>query len=539
MSDLQQIPLPAIDFDFDVNPRTRVDAGALQPLADSIARLGVLQPIIVEATAEGRYRLIAGQRRYTAAGLAGLEEIPAVVRETNGDAAAVALVENLHREQLSPLEEARAFEKAIHGGLTPAELAKAVSLSPDTIKQRLSLLKLPERAQELVDDGSLTMAAAASLEKLQAAGPDVVAAAAEIIADQDNGWDEVTARDLEDRPGDVLDWALERLGEDAPALIAPAGWKKTLDPNHLVWPAGFDEKVVDELCARAKLIPEIVHAPKYSRPRSEALKCTTEDIDAARAYGCLVELEGLHGRERVWFADPVWLADRISQKLEKAIASWERKQKAAAKKAAKDAGIDASQDPEKALREAKRAENAAQLQTMLSARERNLSLGHALFKELHAPAVTVDGMRAVALLLIDYAGADLGRAGWRLVDETVQTVTTRKDGSISRVTYPRSMDECRQLLRRRVEKARTAEEILGVLLQAFVAARFAETDALPKNDRYSSLHGLAGWSPDRDLIALVETISEPLLPGDVAQAIRDRREAEAATRERENEEAVA
>jgi ParB family transcriptional regulator, chromosome partitioning protein len=139
-------------------PRTAFDDDALQALADSIAANGVLQPVLVRPRAGGTYELIAGERRWRAAKLAGLEKVPALVRERD-DAASLelALVENMARQDLSPVEEARACAALVEElGLTREEVGRRVGRSRVSVSNLLRLLDLPDEALVLLEAGDLT-----------------------------------------------------------------------------------------------------------------------------------------------------------------------------------------------------------------------------------------------------------------------------------------------------------------------------------------------------------------------------------------------
>ncbi|MDE0411937.1 MAG: ParB/RepB/Spo0J family partition protein, partial [Gammaproteobacteria bacterium] len=129
-------------------PRGQVSPEALEELADSIRRQGILQPVVVRRV-EGEYQLIAGERRWRAAQQAGLLEIPAVIRDADDqEAAALALVENLQREDLNPLEEARAYSGLVEQfGLTHQEVGEAVGRSRAAVSNSLRLLSLPAGVQ--------------------------------------------------------------------------------------------------------------------------------------------------------------------------------------------------------------------------------------------------------------------------------------------------------------------------------------------------------------------------------------------------------
>lgn len=146
-------------------PRTHFDEEALDQLADSIAQRGVIQPVIVTPAEKGRYRLVAGERRWRAAQRARLHTIPAIVRELDQrEVMALALIENLQREDLNPVEEAKAYQKlADDEGMTQAEIAKLVDKSRSHVANFQRLLALPEDVLALVADGKLSMGHARAL----------------------------------------------------------------------------------------------------------------------------------------------------------------------------------------------------------------------------------------------------------------------------------------------------------------------------------------------------------------------------------------
>jgi ParB family chromosome partitioning protein len=160
---LEELPISAIKPN-RFQPRGHFDEEALGALADSIREVGVLQPILVRPVDDG-YELIAGERRWRAARRVGLQMIPALVRETD-DATSLqhALVENLHRDGLNPLEEAAAYQQLIEDfGLTHEAVASQVGKSRTSVTNSLRLLQLPPSIQKLVHEGRLSMGQARAL----------------------------------------------------------------------------------------------------------------------------------------------------------------------------------------------------------------------------------------------------------------------------------------------------------------------------------------------------------------------------------------
>ena len=139
-------------------PRKQFDEEALNELADSIAKHGVLQPLLVRPLLNGSYQLVAGERRWRASRIAGLTEVPVVIKElTDAQVAELALVENVQREDLNPLEEANGYkELSDKYGYTQEEISSMVGRSRSAVANALRLLSLPSEVQELVMEGKLS-----------------------------------------------------------------------------------------------------------------------------------------------------------------------------------------------------------------------------------------------------------------------------------------------------------------------------------------------------------------------------------------------
>ncbi|GFN23101.1 ParB/RepB/Spo0J family partition protein [Thermanaeromonas sp. C210] len=156
-------------------PRDDFDQEKLEELAASIRQHGVIQPVVVRPRGDGLYELVAGERRWRACRLAGIKEIPAVVRDlSEREMAEVALIENLQREDLNPLEEARAYQSLIvEHGLTQEEVAARVGKSRPVIANALRLLQLPLAVQEMLRRGEITAGHARGLLALEDEGSQV------------------------------------------------------------------------------------------------------------------------------------------------------------------------------------------------------------------------------------------------------------------------------------------------------------------------------------------------------------------------------
>ena len=162
-------------------PRRIVDESALEELAHSVRARGIVQPIVVRPAGNDGFEIVAGERRWRAAQMAGLHEVPVVVREcSDSEAAAVALIENIQREDLNPIEEAEGYRTlAGEFGLTHQELADTVGRSRSSVSNTLRLLELDRDVRALVEQGELDMGHARAL--LALSGAEQSETAAEVV----------------------------------------------------------------------------------------------------------------------------------------------------------------------------------------------------------------------------------------------------------------------------------------------------------------------------------------------------------------------
>ena len=174
-------------------PRSQMDPDRLQELADSIRAQGLIQPIVVREISAGKFEIIAGERRWRAAQLAELRDVPVVVRDIDDHTAlAMALIENIQREDLNPLEEAAALHRLIDEfALTHQQAADAVGRSRAAVSNLLRLLELPDGVRKLVEKGRIEMGHARALLTLPVAQAETLARQA-----ADEGW---TVREIERR----------------------------------------------------------------------------------------------------------------------------------------------------------------------------------------------------------------------------------------------------------------------------------------------------------------------------------------------------
>jgi ParB family chromosome partitioning protein len=249
-------------------PRTRMDEGALYELAESIKAQGIMQPILVRRLTSGehagKFEIIAGERRFRASRLAGLNEVPVLVRDVpNEAAAAMALIENIQREDLNPLEEAQGLQRLIREfGLTHEQAAQAVGRSRSAASNLLRLLNLAEPVQQLLMAGDIDMGHARALLALERA--------AQITAGH-----QIVARHLSVRDTERL---VKKLGAEFQLVSAKPKKEKSRDVRRI------EEELSDALTAQVE-----VRLKKRVKRHGQ----WHEVGEVAIQFGSLEELNGL------------------------------------------------------------------------------------------------------------------------------------------------------------------------------------------------------------------------------------------------------
>jgi ParB family chromosome partitioning protein len=249
-------------------PRTRMDEGALYELAESIKAQGIMQPILVRKVAAGanagKYEIIAGERRYRAAKLAGLDSVPVLVRDVPDEsAAAMSLIENIQREDLNPLEEASGLQRLVKEfGLTHEQAAQAVGRSRSAASNLLRLLNLAEPVQTMLMAGDLDMGHARALLALERAAQITAA-------------NQIAAKKLSVRETETL---VKRLGAEFNLVSPKPKAEKSRDVRRL------EEELSDLLTAEVE-----VRVKKRVKRNGRA----EEMGEVAIQFGSLEELSGL------------------------------------------------------------------------------------------------------------------------------------------------------------------------------------------------------------------------------------------------------
>ena len=512
---LAVLPIEAVTVREGWNPRTGDDAAEHQALTDSVRAQGILQPLLVERTDAGPV-LIDGHRRLTAARAAGLTSVPVIERGgEEGDAAqlAAALAANLRRRGLDPIEEARAYQRATEAGWPQRRIAEAVGCSRRHVSERLRLLRLPEAATQAISEGVLMLAAVPRVEAVAAVSVPVADALVAVLREG-----HATSGDLAERPDAVLG-ELARRGGEGPLL--------TLLPGHIDLAELLDPDTDGELIGRVEAAGV------------RGVHLTVEDLDAARAYGCLIEFpqaDDAYGR-RGWVADRTWLTDRVRLHIEEIAERRAAEEEARAEQVGTKATAQ-GEDPEAAAAavatesdtERRARERAEAADDRRSARLANLDLGRRALLAYDEPeAITIEMARAVALTALHHHQAEAAR-GLALCHERLhnfETRTTKAGASRQKVSYA-APEEAERALTEWIEGARTPEQVLGRTLQALALAWFADQAALPRSTRRPAIvPGRYGGVVAAGLDGLVTALVRPVLPERIAASLRESSQKEA------------
>lgn len=458
------------------NPRRDIDPDRLAELEASIRETGIVSALTVRHDGDGGYTLIAGERRLRAARNAGITTVPVVIRP-DGGALAAAIAENLIRHDLDPIEEANALRRLAKAEKLNSHkaLAARVGKSANWVSERLRLLKLPEGAQAQIASGAVPIAAERELRAVAAVSPRVAECACELAARGD-----VEGRDLVERFGEILVAVARAEFEPAPTLIE-LGQRVQL--SALV--AAGERR--DALAARARAVKDPYGYPAADDPW---LAVAGDDIDAARAAGCLIEHVDDDGgwQHRLWFVtDRELAADLAERMVERAERNAAERQTGRSESPTQLA----SPEDDKEARRRERAEARADAE---AARTFNLNIGRKLIARRGAKTRSAHALaRAKAVAAILLADNDrLAAAGLRLVLPQLQevTVTQLKSTGESRekVAYAEP-DDCLTYLRSQIERAKSANEVLELLADALIAAHLADSRELPQSRRIPGWHG--------------------------------------------------
>lgn len=473
---VKMVPAEKITVTEGHNPREDFDETALAELCESIQTHGLISALTVQEDADGGYLLVAGERRLRAARRLKITELPVLVR-SDPAAKAAAIAENLIRQDLNPIEEARAFKSLAETEnlRTHKKIAARVSKSAGYVSERLRLLQLPGPVQSRFASGVVPVAAERRLRQIAKVSPEAAEGLCELAADG-----EITADYLIEQTGSAL-FKLAALPESVrgytliPIRVANQLDELVTDPEHH---ASLKARIVAANRARG------IQAPSYA-PQDEDPRIYLDDPekDAARAAGCLIEVtEPAQSGADITHR---FLCDRkLAEDLaERAV---EKLEKAATKHAAQNPASTTDVPPQE-LKEERRENREKAKADQEAARAHNLKLGRALIARRGQKTrreFSLDRAKTLARLLIEQ-NPNLAAAGLRLVLPQLQEVEAKKlkSGEIrEKVTYAEPT-EASQYLMDRIEEARTPQEVLELLTDAVLSALYADPRELAQSRR--------------------------------------------------------
>lgn len=498
----QPVPLSSITVVAGFNPRNGVEEAELDALAESIRRRGVLQPVRLERVGE-ELLLVAGERRFAAAGRAGLTEIPAFIAAPGGDRPEGerlidAVVENTHRVDITPYDEAMAcLRLRREHRFSVKEIAAQLGLSQRKVTQRLKLSELPDDVQAHFASGALPLAAVEPLGAIAAVSPALAAACAALVTeapadeDHDDGWGYGNRR-----------WAPEELVAHPLSVAAHVA---TPEIGCYVVFSRYtlgDFDLPEQQAARASELPAYWQALSFNRA----------DAEQAKSYGCLLGDPGAHAI----ICDRAFASDLAAKRLARSIKDWRREQRERARRdsaqATSQSGAVAAETVDE-RKERERGERLARKELGRSAVSHNDELGALLFKQLGAVIVDLDLLRL--LTLIDFSDAvDFAARGLRYTHPGWKTVTTDAKGR-ERIEYLENQGAVAGKLREFLAGATSPRQWAGRMLQLLLASRLADARELPRSRQIGkpapAVSGTAAAIAP-DLAELLDRLADELIP---------------------------
>jgi ParB/RepB/Spo0J family partition protein len=520
------VSLADIHVDEQFNPRGDVERADLDQLTASIARNGMLQPVLLAPNSDDGYRLIAGGRRFRAAQKARLAEVPAIVRETDSDTGGLelALIENIAREDLNPVEEALAFQRLMEAGLTRKGVAERLSIAQKRVTERLQILDVPEELHSRIASGEIppgAIKALARLAKIHPALPFVAVAHLEHEV-EGYGWEEPTTwADVADDPIAVV--ATAHTGERAlPEGIYEGGG------SYAVGRFALSDKAARDLAKYVELTG--------AEPETLELRFDREAIEQAEALGAChhsktgysVLIVGQEVADQL-AGDCIARHLKAARKHQREMEKWTRRNA--------DAGAQSGEPPseEEEQKEGRQREREAAQEARRQATAYNHELGIACAKQLSRVRVDDCVVKVLACVnlhgelgKIAMRGARYGFPGWT---EEVELKNGRR-----KIEY-RGLAEATEAARSYLAGAKTAADVAGRAIALIAMARYADERAVARSQAsfYSiDVYGSSGLPWSSEFVDLIDEICADRLPEHLT---REQREQRAKEREAEAERA--
>ena len=488
-----------------------LDPEHVKALVGSIKLQGMLVPVVVRDAGNG-FELVAGFHRIAAAQTLGLADVPVVVRDVDTEDADRA-VENITRKQLNPYEEAKAVHAMLDCGLTEDGAAQALGWPKNRVTSRVKILELPERAQQLIGEDVIHLAAVDQLRAIGTVAPELLDAVIAYL-DDGNAW---AAERLTREPGWVLDAALTHAGNSKvfAAYLHSAS-------SHEISELRLGKKT-EQLYADAEKLHRQLDRYAYGPPQ---VRFNNSDVDQARAAGVLIEFQT--GRPII--VDRPLYRELVKGAIKRTHDDLHAKATAVAKekKTAR-----ANKQPADPVAAAKRERDAQLRELTDQAHGANLDLGHALVHNLTTvdPSdIDVARFFVGALLGADHDSSPYTQTGERIariaaggvrlvVEELRSDVTkTRKDGSRGRlrIDYGDHRDPQAALswLWKFIDGAKTAGELYGRALVVIAAEQHATRLVVPSSQRMPATR----WSSHKDIAAkALKKLAGPHVPASLSK----------------------
>jgi ParB/RepB/Spo0J family partition protein len=456
------------------NPRTHMDPDALARLAGSLGRTDVVQPLTVRPIEGGKFAVIAGHRRLEAAKLAGIKQVPVHIRK-NGNARAAALAENLHREDLDPIDTARGLtELAAELNLTTnKKIAEELDVSDSWVSQHLRLLKLPEGVQVYIGRGDVPIEAERDLREIAKVSPRIAECVCELAKRK-----KIKGREFVVSFGDLFAAVAQARFENKPTMIDPSAVRLS--------------DVIADAKKRRDLGDRHLAARPYTHTDNPTLKFGEAEVDAARAAGCLVEHEVDHGEWSstvAFITDVEFAADLAERAVERIVKeAAERKTREEEFRARSNGREPLTPEKQKEERQAaykERKEKAAEARTW------NETVGGNLLKRRGGSSrkqFALARVKAMAIALIS-DNPTLAARGLRLVTSQLQEVEVKQLKTTGKTKEKVSYADAEQstaYLVKRVKDASSVNEVAEIVGDAMVASLLADEDELPQSKQVRS-----------------------------------------------------
>lgn len=503
------VDIDKIDIEEGFNARTHMDGDALERLAASIDESGVVQSIAVRRSSKGRYSVVAGHRRVTAARMGGVKKIPVLIREgSRAEAIRDSLLENLHQEARDEIDQARGVKAlAEEWGLTTnKEIAEKLSLKPVRVGLLLRLLELPEGVQHLIAAGVIPARAERQLRNIAAVSPRI----AECVC-------EYARRKKIDKVDFVRDFDQ--------ILTATASARFEARPTMIPVNEVRFSKVIADKTRRTELTERFNALVKWEWQRSEdpVIALAEPEVDAARAAGCLVEHKVDHGDYdsiTALVTDEELAVDLIERTIAGQEAGVRAEAEAAAARQAEFADTEAEEKARKS--EAKKAARTEREEQEAIGRRFNEDLQAALLNRTagERKKFSLAGMKAVAKIFVA-SNPEIAGAGLRLVRSQLQDVEVKplkSGGTKEKVSYA-DREQSNTFLEERIDAARSVNELAGLLSETVLCALLADEKAVSIGKRihwWSSAAGEAAQLMAPEIKEIRPRRTKPRPPGSPA-----------------------